>query len=185
MGKSNHPRLRNPVRKFKGNVVLIGYMGTGKSVTARAMAKLFGLDIIEMDETIEEREGMSISEIFRTRGEAYFRELETSLLVEMQELNNVVVSAGGGTPLRQCNVDEMKKIGTVVLLTASPEVVLERVSRNNNRPLLEGNKNIDFITGMLDERRDKYMAAADVVIDTDGKNKFDVAKEINEILAER
>lgn len=170
-------------KKFSGNIVLIGFMGTGKSSIARKMSKLFGLEIIEMDETIEEREGISITEMFGRYGEEYFRNLETDMLIEMQSMDNVIVSCGGGTPLRQCNVDEMKKIGTVVLLSATPDTILSRVERSHNRPLLENNKTTEFISEMLGKRRDKYQAAADIIIETDGKSKFEICKEINERLA--
>lgn len=80
-----------------------------------------------MDQCIVERQGMSISDIFETYGEEYFRELETNLLIEMQSQSNVVVSCGGGVPMRERNVVEMKKNGRVVLLTAKPETILERV----------------------------------------------------------
>lgn len=174
---------RETEKQFNCNVVLIGFMGTGKSSIARKMSKMFNLDIIEMDETIEEREGMTITQIFEKYGEEYFRNRETELLIEMQARENVIVSCGGGTPLRACNQAEMKKIGKVVWLNATPATILERVSRNNNRPLLEGNKNEAFIAEMLAGRIDKYKAAADIIVDTDNRSKLEVCNEINKRLA--
>ena len=121
---------------FSYNIVLIGFMGSGKSTISEYLHTLFDMEIIEMDQMIAQREGMSISDIFETRGEEYFRNLETSLLIEMQERSNVVISCGGGVPLREQNVVEMKKNGRVVLLTASPETILERVKDSHERPLL-------------------------------------------------
>ena len=121
---------------------------------------------------------MSISDIFETYGEEYFRNLETELLIEMQSKTNVVISCGGGVPMRERNVVEMKKNGRVVLLTAKPETILSRVKDNHDRPLLEGNKNVDFIAGLMEKRREKYQAAADIVIETDGKDKLEICEEL-------
>lgn len=101
-----------------------------------------------MDQIIAEREGMSIPDIFEVHGEQYFRDLETNLLIEMQARKNVVISCGGGTPLRECNVVEMKKNGRVVLLTASPETIFDRVKDSHDRPVIENNKNVPFIADL-------------------------------------
>ncbi len=109
-----------------------------------------------MDQIIAEREGMSIPDIFEVHGEQYFRDLETNLLIEMQSRKNVVISCGGGTPLRECNVVEMKKNGRVVLLTASPETIFDRVKDSHDRPVIENNKNVPFIADLMEKRRAKY-----------------------------
>lgn len=165
---------------FDHNLVLIGFMGTGKTTVANTLKRIFGMDVIEMDQIIARREGMSISEIFETYGEQYFRDAETNLLIELQSRKNVVISCGGGTPLREVNVAEMKKNGKVIWLTASPETVFERVRDSHDRPLLENNKNVSFIEDMMEKRRPKYGAAADIIIDTDNKNKFQICEEIAE-----
>ena len=136
------------------------------------------MDVVEMDQISAERQGMSISDIFETYGEEYFRELETKLLVEMQSRSNVVISCGGGTPMRECNVVEMKKNGRVVLLTAKPETILERVKDNHDRPLIENNKNVSFIAELMEKRREKYEAAADIIIETDGKSELEICEEL-------
>ena len=153
-------------------------MGSGKSTISEYLHTLFDMEIIEMDQMIAQREGMSISDIFETRGEEYFRNLETSLLIEMQERSNVVISCGGGVPLREQNVVEMKKNGRVVLLTASPETIFERVKDSNDRPILDGNKNVEFIAGLMEQRREKYEAAADVVVQTDNKTILQICEEL-------
>ncbi len=127
---------------FDYNIVLIGFMGAGKSTISDFLRTVFAMEVVEMDQIIAEREGMSISDIFETYGEEYFRNLETELLIEMQSKSNVVISCGGGVPMRERNVVEMKKNGRVVLLTAKPETILNRVKDNHDRPLLEGNKNV-------------------------------------------
>jgi len=131
-----------------------------------------------MDQIIAEREGMSIPDIFEVHGEQYFRDLETNLLIEMQARKNVVISCGGGTPLRECNVVEMKKNGRVVLLTASPETIFDRVKDSHDRPVIENNKNVPFIADLMEKRRAKYEAAADIVINTDGKSIIEVCEEL-------
>ena len=163
---------------FDYNIVLIGFMGAGKSTISDFLRTVFAMEVVEMDQIIAEREGMSISDIFETYGEEYFRNLETELLIEMQSKTNVVISCGGGVPMRERNVVEMKKNGRVVLLTAKPETILSRVKDNHDRPLLEGNKNVDFIADLMEKRREKYQAAADIVIETDGKDKLEICEEL-------
>ena len=162
---------------FNYNIVLIGFMGAGKS-TISELKTAFAMDVIEMDQIIAEREGMSISDIFEVYGEQYFRDLETNLLIEMQSRTNVVISCGGGTPMRECNVVEMKKNGRVVLLTAKPETILDRVKDSHDRPLIENNKTVPFIAELMEKRREKYEAAADIVIETDGKDELQICEEL-------
>lgn len=160
------------------NIFLIGFMGAGKSTVASCLQQNYGMNIIEMDETIVEQQGMSIPDIFEIHGEEHFRNLETQLLIEIQKMENQVVSCGGGVPMREVNVAEMKKNGCVVLLTATPETILERVKDDDNRPLLRGNKNVAFISELLEKRREKYEAAADISVATDGKNAEEICREI-------
>lgn len=169
---------------FSYNIVLIGFMGAGKSTISEYLSTMFAMDIVEMDQLIAEREEMSISDIFETYGEEYFRNLETNLLIEMQEHKNTIISCGGGAALRERNVTEMKKNGRVVLLTAEPHTILERVKDSDERPILNGNKNVEFIADLMDKRREKYEAAADVVITTDGKNVQQICEELIQKLTE-
>ena len=163
---------------FNYNIVLIGFMGAGKSTISDYLKTVFAMDVIEMDQIIAERAGMSISDIFETYGEQYFRDCETNLLIEMQARTNVVISCGGGTPMRECNVVEMKKNGRVVLLTAKPETILERVKDSHDRPLIENNKTVPFIADLMNKRREKYEAAADIIIETDGKSELEICEEL-------
>ena len=166
------------------NIFLIGFMGTGKSTISAVLGKELSTEVIEMDELIVKRQGMPISQIFETRGEEYFRELETGLLVELQQRDGVIVSCGGGTPMRECNVAEMKKSGIIVLLTARPETIFERVRYSHNRPLIEHNKTAEYIAELLEKRREKYEAAADVTIATDGKDTREIWREIQDSVKE-
>lgn len=163
---------------FSYNIVLIGFMGAGKSTVSDYLSTMFAMKVVEMDQEISEREEMSIPDIFATYGETYFRDQETKLLVELQDDMNTVISCGGGVALRQENVTEMKRNGRVVLLTASPEVVFERVKDCKDRPILEGNKNLNFIADLMETRREKYEAAADIVIQTDHKSVLQICEEL-------
>lgn len=169
---------------FDYNIVLIGFMGAGKTTVSDYLSTKFDMDIIEMDQEITDREEMSIPDIFATYGEEYFRDLETSLLVELQDRKNVIISCGGGTALRENNVAEMKKNGRVVLLTASPETIYERVKDSDDRPVLKGRKNVDGIAELMEQRREKYEAAADIVVQTDHKTVLQVCEELVQRLSE-
>lgn len=169
---------------FDYNIVLIGFMGAGKTTVSDYLSTMFDMDIIEMDQEITDREEMSIPDIFATYGEEYFRDLETNLLVELQDRKNVIISCGGGTALRENNVAEMKKNGRVVLLTASPETIYERVKDSDDRPVLKGRKNVDGIAELMEQRREKYEAAADIVVQTDHKTVLQVCEELVQRLSE-
>ena len=166
----------------KKQIYLTGFMGTGKSMILNCLHEVCGFDKIEMDEQIVQEQGMSIPEIFEKKGEEYFRNLETELVKKISAMDNIVVSCGGGTVMRQCNVDEMKKNGTIVLLTAEPETVYERVKGSHNRPLLEKNMNPEYIKELMAARRPKYEAAADFVIKTDNRAAEEICLEINKRL---
>lgn len=163
---------------FHYNILLIGFMGCGKSTVSAFLCKMLAMDSVEMDAVIQERKGMTINEIFANYGEEYFRNLETNLLIEISQKNQLVVSCGGGAALREINVEHMKNNGRVVLLTASPETILKRVKDNDDRPLLRGHKNVEFIADLMEKRREKYEAAADIVVSTDNKTVLEICQEM-------
>ena len=163
---------------FNYNIFLIGFMGVGKSTVSNALQNTFAMDVVEMDEMIAKKNNMSISEIFDLHGEAYFRNEETNLLKEVGKEKNKIVSCGGGVAMREVNIQEMKKSGKVILLTAKPETILERVKENHDRPLLENNKTVEYVSELMEKRRPAYEAAADIVIATDGKSANEICEEI-------
>ena len=169
---------------FPYNIVLIGFMGAGKSTISDYLSTMFDMKLVEMDQEIAEREEMSIPDIFATYGEEYFRNCETELLKKMQSRKNVLISCGGGVVLRECNVEQMKKNGRVVLLTASPEEVYERVKDSDDRPVLAGRKNVKGIAELMEARREKYEAAADIIVNTDHKTVLQVCEELVQRLTE-
>ncbi len=181
ISKKNAADLR---AKMKGHIFLIGFMGAGKSVAAAALEEQLGLKKIEMDVCIEKRAGQTIQEMFEKHGEAYFRNRETDFLFSLEKEAPAVVSCGGGVVVRDENVRFMRRCGTIVLLTAKPETVLERVRDSKERPILNGNMNVDFIRRLQEKRRILYEAAADLVIDTDGKSVEEVCWEILEGISE-
>ncbi len=165
-------------QKPEKNIVLIGFMGCGKSSVAEMLGNEWRMDVVEMDRMISEQQGLSIPEIFDRFGEEYFRDLETALLKKLRGRHGCVVSCGGGAPLREENVSEMKKIGQVILLTASPETIYARTSDSNDRPNLKNRKSPEAIAELLEQRRPKYEAAADHIVATDGRTISDICEEI-------
>lgn len=165
-------------------IYLIGFMGAGKSTVANALQQQYGMQLVEMDETISAREGMSITDLFAQKGEAYFRQLETELLAQAAA-PGTVISCGGGVVMREENVRLMREKGVVVLLRATPETVLQRVCSGTDRPLLNGNMNLTYITELLERRRPYYEQAADIWIDTDGKAPETIAAEIGACIAKK
>lgn len=164
------------------NIYLIGFMGAGKSTVARRLAQQTGAKRIEMDQLIEEQEGMPITQIFEQHGEEYFRNLETELLRSFLGQENLVISCGGGSVLRDENAELMKKEGVIVLLTATPETIYERVKDNKNRPVLNGNMNVEYIRGLMEKRRGRYEAVADYAVATDARHVPQICEEILALL---
>ncbi len=160
------------------NIFFIGFMGCGKSTMAKLLAEELHMELVEMDETIEQEEGRTINEIFATDGEAYFRDLESQLIMRIADKGGMIVSCGGGAILREENVENMKKNGSIIYLCATPETIYERVYKSTNRPLLNGNMNVEYIRQLMEKRIAKYEGAADVTIQVDGKEKSDVLKEV-------
>ena len=160
------------------NLFLIGFMGAGKSSVSAGLGRMLGREIVEMDERIAAQEGMSIPELFAQKGEPYFRACETALIKSFAQGAPRIVSCGGGVPLREENVAAMRESGTVVLLTASPEVILERVKDSDERPLLQGHKDVPYIAALMEQRRPKYEAAADITVDTSQLNIEEVCRQV-------
>ena len=162
------------------NVFFIGFMGSGKTTISQAYSKKYDTKHIEADDIIVERAGMPVTEIFATRGEQAFRDMETDICRELVDVSDYVVSCGGGMPVRPQNVEYMKKNGFIILLEAEPETILERVKNFTTRPLLNGHMNVEYIAQMKQKRADIYANAADVVIHTDNKSVDQIVEEVHE-----
>lgn len=168
------------MEEYMKNIYLIGFMGSGKTTIATALAEKLGLTEIEMDAWIVNKEGMSINDIFAKFGESYFRQVETDLLRELAGKEDIIVSCGGGAVLREENAALMRQAGRILLLKAKPETIYERVKDSTERPLLNGNMNVDYIRGLMDARQPRYLAAADAVVVVDGKSVEEICTEIHE-----
>ena len=172
----------NKLFSHPGHIILIGFMGTGKTSISKELAGGYGLPEIDTDRMIVERTGKQISEIFDEDGEEEFRRVETDILDELGTFPQSVVSCGGGTVLRDINVRKLKNFGTIVLLTAEPETVYRRVHKDGSRPLLAGNMNVGYISELMERRKQSYESAADITVVTDGREKEEIAREIAEKL---
>ncbi len=151
----------------KNNVVLIGYMGSGKTTFGTALAKETGMDFLDADEYIVSKTGKSIPDIFAEDGEEAFRKIETEILCDLNKtLSNTVLATGGGMPLRKENANLLREIGTVLYLMASPKEIYDRVKGDTNRPLLQCDNPYVKICHMMKERHTVYMQCADDVVDT-------------------
>ena len=146
------------------NIVLCGFMGCGKTVVGKELAKIMGRKFIDTDELIEKEQGIAIKAIFAARGEDYFRELEYEACKKVSEMKNCVISTGGGALTFERNAAALKEGGKIVFLDASFDVICERIGNSNNRPLFEDREKA---RQLYDERKAKYLAAADYVIDGD------------------
>ena len=146
------------------NIILCGFMGCGKSTIGRIMAKKAGLTLVDMDRYIEEKEGMTVSEIFEKYGEERFRELETEACRELSERENLVIAAGGGTLTFQRNIDILKSSGKIVFIDVSYENLCERLKRDTRRPLLQVENRNEVIRELLDKRLPIYRNAASVIV---------------------
>lgn len=155
------------------NIILVGFMGSGKTTLGKWVSKKSGRVLIDTDKEIENEQGMTISEIFEKYGEEGFRQIETEYLQNMIKngVKNSVISVGGGTPLRAENRELLKRIGTVVYLRTSAEELYHRLKYDAKRPLLYGKENEErkeYIEQILNEREPAYIDSANIVVKTDG-----------------
>lgn len=164
-----------------GNVILIGFMGSGKTTVGLRLSYRLRRSVTDTDKEIEKEEKRSISDIFASDGEAYFRDKETACLRKL--LNggsNQIISVGGGLPLREENRALMRRLGQVFYLRAGAQTIYDRLKHDTTRPLLQGDDPQGKIRKLLGERDACYTEAADVIIDVDGKNFEQILNEIEQ-----
>ena len=161
----------------KPNVILLGFMGTGKTCVGKALAARLDMEFVDMDAIIEERAGKPITRIFAEEGEAHFRGLERSLVQELSGESGRVIGAGGGVVLNDDNVRDYERTGLVVCLAATPEEILQRVEQDTTRPLLAGEDKLEKIVSILGARKHLYDAIPHGV-DTTGLTVEQVAAQI-------
>lgn len=160
------------------NIVLLGFMGTGKSAVGRRLATVFHYQFIDTDQVIEEKTHKRVAEIFSEQGEEAFRRLESEAVFDLAERTGCVISTGGGIVLDSKNLDLLQKNGILVLLRCRPEVIFKRVQkRAGQRPLLQKADPLSEIKRLLAEREPFYRRA-DITLDTSDMNLEDVVQQI-------
>lgn len=163
------------------NIILIGFMGAGKTTVGKFLAKEKGMRFADTDERIVSEQKMSIPDIFEKYKEEYFRNLETELLKQMRtDTKHTVISAGGGMPLREENRRLLRELGCVVYLSASKQTILDRVGGDKGRPLLAGEELEEKVERLMREREALYKQAAHLDIRTDGRSIYQVAQIISQ-----
>ena len=166
------------------HIILIGFMGSGKSTYGRLIANKLGRNFIDTDHYIEKKEGRSISDIFSDDGEEYFRDLETEVLQElMKNTTPTVLSLGGGTPLRKEN-RELMKDGYTIFLKVSAKEAFERLKNDTERPLLKVADPKGKIEELLNQRNPIYESVADYVLLEEQKSLDDVFYELSKVVKE-
>lgn len=167
------------------NIVLIGFMGSGKTTVGIRLSYLLRRTFLDTDKLAEKEMGMTISEAFATKGEPYFRDTETSVLKKLIENeDNKIIATGGGLPMRAENAALLKELGMVFYLKASPETIFERTKHDTKRPLLQNDHPLQTIRDLMEERGPKYENAAQYIIEVDRKDFKTVLSEIEKIVRE-
>ena len=168
-----------------GNIILVGYMGSGKTSMARLLGQHFNMQVVDIDFEIEKSEGLSVNQLFKEKGEEYFRELESSI-IQSRSWVNTVIATGGGLPCFNNNMGILNELGKTIYLKITPKEVRRRVTKSKNkRPLLSlyenGEELLNYIENSLKER-EVFYNSAHITIDANDYNKEDVLDKILERL---
>ena len=165
---------------FVKNIILIGYMGCGKSTVGQCLAKMLDFTFVDADAFIETQQQRTISDIFAIEGEEKFRQLETDLLKQLvkEGREQLVIATGGGMPLRNENRELLSKLGMVVYLKASPETIYDRVKNDTQRPLLQCDNPFAKIQEMIVQRAPVYQETAEHIVMVDTLAQEVVAEHI-------
>lgn len=163
---------------MRENIVLIGFMGTGKTAAGTLLAERLGWKFIDTDKIVEDIAHKSIVRIFNEDGEKIFRKEETKAIKMTTHLKNYIISTGGGAILLEENVQLMKRAGTVILLSATPEKIIERLKDDKTRPLLQVPDPFAKVQNLLKARMTHYVNAADAVVDTSSLSIEEVVENI-------
>lgn len=171
---------------MKKNIVLVGFMATGKTSAANALAEELNIKPVEIDKLIEEKEGKTIDEIFKEKGEVYFRQVEKEIVKQVSQKPYVpyaVISAGGGVVLDEENIRNLEKNGVLICLEAEPEVILERAKKETSRPLLKVENVMERIKKLLEKRMPFYRKIR-LSINTTDLTVEQVVEEIKKIYSQ-
>ncbi|MFA5575711.1 MAG: shikimate kinase [Tissierellaceae bacterium] len=162
---------------FPFNIVLIGFMGSGKSSVGERLSSLLEMKVLDTDRLIVERTGMTIDQIFAEMGESEFRRLERETVLEIHGTANSIISCGGGMVLDPQNIELLKNKGKIIWLNTSPQEIYNRLLGDESRPLLS-DLSLEAIRTLWEKRLPLYEAASDIEIQTDGKTLDEIAEEI-------
>lgn len=176
--------LKNIKNQHLPNIALIGFMGTGKTTAGKILAENLKREFVDLDKEIEQGEKISIKDIFKKCGEKHFRMLERKILKDILKRKKLIVSCGGGIVLSEKNRKDLKS-AIVILLKAKPETIVERLKKDNDRPLLKNlnkQQKIDGIKTLLSERKYFYEISADYSINTDKYDPRETARKIEEMI---
>jgi len=166
------------------NIILTGFMGTGKTLVGKKLAKGLKMSYLDTDELIENREKTKISQIFQEKGEDYFRRVETKIIKEVSSLDRCVISTGGGAILKKENLVALKRKGVIICLSANPKVILKRTRKSQNRPLLKSKDPKSAVEDLLSQRRSFY-EKADFEVDTSELATSEVVERIEDFLKKK
>ena len=160
------------------NILLVGFMGSGKSTVGRMLARQLRFRFLDTDKLVEEREHATIPKIFEKHGEAYFRERETAALDSLRGKKQYILATGGGVVTVPGNIPLLRSLGLVVLLTAEPDEIYRRVSRNSGRPLLQVEDPRKRVLDLMAVRQPLYESAAHFRVDSTRLRHEDVTEKI-------
>lgn len=165
---------------MKKNIVLTGMSGVGKSRIGKFLAEEINYSHLDIDDLIIKREKANIDDIFNTRGEEYFRSIESLIIEELSSLDNNIISTGGGSILRKKNMDNLSKNGYIFLLLGKIETIVDNINKSTTvRPLLsDKNKLYDNVKNLFNSREYIYKSTADIIIKIDGKSDIEICSEI-------
>jgi shikimate kinase len=166
------------------NIYLVGFMATGKSIIGKELARKLKRKFADLDELIELKEKLPIPEIFSKNGEPYFRKVEKEVLQQASAENNFIYACGGGIVMDRDNIKIMKQTGTVICLTAKPEIILKRVGDTSHRPLLNVPNPKEQVELLL-KMRAPFYAQADKTIDTSGLSVAQVVAKISDLAGKK
>jgi len=169
---------------MKKNIVLTGFMGSGKSAVGKLLANNIGFTFFDVDKRIEQESATTIADIFAKNGEVYFRGLETEMIKYASTIGKLVISCGGGVVLRAENMDALESTGVVVCLRAKPETIFERIKTDTDRPLLKVTDPLSKIKELLNSREQHYTRCS-FSIDTDKLSASEIAKSITNTLVDK
>ena len=166
----------------KRNLVLIGFMGCGKTTIGKNLSKLTGYNFIDMDYEIEKSAGMKINSIFEKYGERAFRNMESELCAELSKADGCIIATGGGVVKSDSNIEMLKRNGTVLYIKASPEQIYRNLKKDKSRPLLNVDNKMQRIIELMEERKLLYDKRSDITVEITGLNSQEAAKMIKDIL---